>query len=196
MSEAPTMRAFCALNLDVASVRRLHETALALRAHPLAPQARWVPPTKMHVTLQFFGEVDVGLAPALGDAIGPLASAEPVIHVRLARLAGFPDDDRARLVVALVDDTGGEIRRIAESVEEATTRLGLEREAREFRPHVTLARLGRPGPIAPWLGSGRLPADPATVTELVLYRSDFSSAGHEYVALARFGMGSARPATR
>jgi RNA 2',3'-cyclic 3'-phosphodiesterase len=191
MSEAPTMRAFCALNLDVASVRRLHDTALALRAHALAPQARWVPPTKMHVTLKFFGEVDVGLGPALGDAIAPLAG-ERVIKVQLTRLAGFPDDDRARVVVALVDDTEGEIRRISESVEEATNRLGLDREALELRPHLTLARLGRPGAIAAWLGSVRLPAEPATVTELVLYRSDFSSAGHEYVALARFGMGSAR----
>jgi RNA 2',3'-cyclic 3'-phosphodiesterase len=189
------MRAFCALNLDVASVRRLHETALALRAHALAPEARWVPPTKMHVTLKFFGEVDLGLGPALADAIAPLASPEPVIRVRLSRLAGFPEDESARVVVALVDDTAGDVRRTAERVEEATNRLGLEREAREFRPHVTLARLRRPGSIDPWLGSVRLPAEPAIVTELVLYRSDFSSAGHEYVALARFAMGSAR-ATR
>jgi len=190
MSDAPTMRAFCACNPDVASVRRLVETQAALRAHPLAPKARWVSPTRMHVTLKFFGDVDVGLAPALSDAISPLARDERTIRVGYAGLTGFPDADRARVVVALLDDAPGEVRRIAEGVEAATGKLGFEREAREFLPHVTLARLERPSDVSAWLASVRLPAPPVTLTELVLYRSDLGSARHEYVALSRFGMGS------
>jgi 2'-5' RNA ligase len=189
MREAPTMRAFCALNLDVASTRRLHEAALALRAHGLAWEARWVPPTRMHVTLKFFGDVDLGLAPALSDAIAPLSDAESVIRVGYTRLAGFPSDDRAEVIVALVDDVAGDVRRLRERVEEATNQLGFEREDREFRPHVTLARLSRPCDVGAWLGTVPLPDEPATVTEIVLYRSDFRSAGHEYAALSRFGMG-------
>jgi 2'-5' RNA ligase len=191
MSDAPTMRAFCACNLDVASVRRLVETQVALRAHPLGPKARWVPPTRMHVTLKFFGDVDVGLAPALSDAIGPLALDERTIRVGYAGLSGFPDAARARVVVALLDDAPGDVRRIAERVEVATGKLGLEREAREYVPHVTLARLDRPSDVGAWLASVPLPAPHLTLTELVLYRSDLASPGHEYVALSRFGMGTA-----
>jgi 2'-5' RNA ligase len=191
MKDAPTMRTFCACNPDVASVRRLVETQVALRAHPLAPKARWVPPTRMHVTLKFFGDVDVGLAPALSDAIGPLAGDERTIRVGYVGLSGFPDADRARIVVARLDDASGDVRRIAESVEAATGKLGLEREAREFVPHITLARLDRPCDVGGWLASVRLPVEPVTLTELVLYRSDHGSAGHEYVALSRFGMGTA-----
>jgi 2'-5' RNA ligase len=194
MKEAPTMRAFCACNPDVASVRRLVEAQVALRAHPLAPKARWVPPTRMHVTLKFLGDVDVGLAPALSDAIGPLAPNEPTIRVGYAGLSGFPDSARARVVVALLDDAPGDVRRIAERVDVATAKLGLERESREFVPHVTLARLDRPSDVGAWLASVPLPAPPVILTELVLYRSDLGSAGHEYVALSRFGMGAARSA--
>jgi 2'-5' RNA ligase len=182
------MRAFCALNLDVASVRRLEAVAVALRAHSLAAKARWVPPTRMHVTVKFFGDVDVGLAPALRDAIVPIAEAERAKSVGYGGLAGFPQDPRARVIVALLDDAAGYVARVAHAVEEATSKLGFEREARVFSPHVTLARLERPTEVAPWMGSVQLPADPALLTELVLYRSDFSASGHEYVALARFGL--------
>lgn len=194
MHDPTLMRAFCALNLDLASVRRLHETALALRADARVPEGtRWVPPTRMHVTLKFFGDVDVGLAPPLGDALAPLAETEQVFRVRFGPLAGFPFDDGARVVVLLLDDAG-DVHRLAERVEEATNRLGFEREAREFRPHVTLARLNRTVDVRAWLAAASSPAEPATITELVLYRSDFGNAGHEYVALSRFGMGSSRSA--
>jgi 2'-5' RNA ligase len=192
MKDASTMRAFCACNPDVASVRRLVETQVALRAHPLAVKVRWVPPTRMHVTLKFFGDVDVGLAPALSDAIGPLAGDLRTIRLGYARLSAFPNTDRARVVVALLDDAPGDVRRIADRVEVATEKLGLEREAREFVPHVTLARLDRPSDVGAWLASVHLPAPPVTLTELVLYRSDLASAGHEYVALSRYGIGTAR----
>jgi len=188
VGDLPSMRAFCALNLDVASVRRLVDTQAAMRDHPRAPKARWVPATRMHVTLKFFGDVDVGLGPALGDAIGPLAEGERTIRVAYAGLSGFPDPGAARVVVALLDDGAGEVRRIAEGVEQAVGKLGFQREARELRPHVTLARLDRPSDVGPWLEAVRLPVAPVTLTELVLYRSDFGAAGHEYVALSRFGM--------
>jgi 2'-5' RNA ligase len=188
MGDAPMMRAFCALNLDVAGVRRLDEFAAALRAHPLAPKAMWVPPTRMHVTVKFLGDVDVGLAPALRDAIAPIAEAEAARSVGYGRLAGFPDDTRARVVVALLDDAAGDVARIAEAVEAATGRLGFEREGRELRPHVTLARLARPTDVGAWIHALTVPVAPALLTELVLYRSDLSAAGHEYTALARFGL--------
>lgn len=181
------MRAFCALNLDVASVRRLEATAVALRAHSLAAKARWVPPTRMHVTVKFFGDVDVGLAPALRDAIASIAEAERTKRVGYGGLAGFPDDPRARVIVALLDDAAGHVARVAQAVEDATSKLGFELDARVFRPHVTLARLDRPIAVAPWIASVRLPTAPVLLTEIVLYRSDFS-AEREYVALARFGL--------
>jgi 2'-5' RNA ligase len=188
----PVMRAFCALNLDLASVRRLHGTALALQAEPEAPSGtRWVPPTRMHVTLKFFGDVDVGLGPALVDAIAPLADAESVLRAPFSRLEAFPRGERARVVVAMLDDAAGELRRLAEAVEEAASRLGFEREARPYQPHATLARLGRPTDVRRWLDAVRVPTEPATVTELVLYRSDFTPAGNEYVALGRFAVGAA-----
>jgi RNA 2',3'-cyclic 3'-phosphodiesterase len=186
MKGVPTMRAFCALNLDIASVRRLDEIARSLRALPVAPLARWVPPTRMHVTLKFLGDVDIGLASAIGEALVPIAESEPAPRVGYARLSGFPEAERARVVVALLDNAEGAVRRLAARVDEAVGKLGFETEDREYRPHVTLARLPGPTDVTAWLASGVLPADPVTLTELVFYRSDSAADGHEYVALSRF----------
>jgi 2'-5' RNA ligase len=182
------MRAFSACNLDVASVRRLTEASDALRAHPLAPKARWVPPTKMHVTLKFYGDVDIGLAPALRDGLAPLAPGGRPIHVRFDALSAFPSIDEARVIIALLFDVEGELTRLAAKVEERAVHLGFEPEARPFRPHVTLARPASRLDAGPWLRAVNLPTEPALVTELVLYRSDFSMPRKEYSALARFGM--------
>jgi 2'-5' RNA ligase len=142
----------------------------------------------MHVTLQFFGDVDVGLAPALVDVLAPVARGPRPGPTRFARLAGFPDDARARVLVALLDDGAGEILGLARRVEEASATLGVVPEGRVFRPHVTLARLARSADVGAWVHAAvPLPAAPATATELVIYRSDYTSEGHEYGALARFG---------
>ena len=184
-SLAPTMRAFCALNLDVASTRRIEELARSMRADPRTPKLRWVPPTRMHVTLKFLGEMDVGLAPALGDALAPLAHADGVTRVGFRGVGGFPTDDRARVVVLLVDDASGEIARLARAVEEVAAGFGFERESRAFTPHVTLARAERPVDLREGVGRTPIALEPATLTELVLYRSDLRGPASEYTALTR-----------
>jgi 2'-5' RNA ligase len=184
------MRAFIACNLDVESVRRIEEVAAALRAHPLAPKARWVPPTKMHVTLKFFGDIDLGLAPAIRDALATLASTWSGSHLRAGvdALSAFPSPQHARVVVVLLSDPDGGLVRLADRVEDAMSPLGFERDARELRPHVTLARPASATNADAWLQAVTLPSEPAKVTELVLYRSDFGTPQNEYAALARFSM--------
>jgi RNA 2',3'-cyclic 3'-phosphodiesterase len=182
------MRAFVACNLDVESVRRLEDVAKTLRGSSLAPKARWVPLTKMHVTLKFLGDIDLGLGPAIEDAIAPLAASSAPLRVGFESISAFPSADEARVVVVLLSDATGDLARLAEAVETRAYELGFEREARPFRPHVTLARPAVPKDVAGWLTGVRLPGELARVTELVLYRSDLGSPQNEYAALARLAL--------
>jgi len=187
-TDTPLMRAFVACNLDVESVRRITATRDALRAHAHAPKARWVPPTKMHVTLKFYGDIDVGLAPALRDALAPLAPGARPIRLGWDALSAFPSVEEARVVVALLSDAEGDLARLLAAIEESSRKLGFDAETRPFRPHVTLARPAAKLDARAWLSEAKLPVGPALVTELVLYRSDFNAPGQEYSALARFAM--------
>jgi RNA 2',3'-cyclic 3'-phosphodiesterase len=62
------------------------------------------------------------------------------LEVSVRNLGWFPNPHHPRVFWAGVD--GGEgLRTLAAATDEATSRLGLSREEREFRPHLTLARL-------------------------------------------------------
>ncbi len=184
------MRAFFALNLDVASTGRLCEAAQALRARAGTPDARWVAPTKMHVTVRFLGDVDVGLAPALLDAMAASRESDTEIRVTFERVSAFPSIERARVIVVLLQDAASRIRRLAARLEERLVALGIPPEPRALVPHVTLARTLRSQNVGSWLDGAVLPAEPAWVTELVLYRSDMASGAYEYASLGRIGFGA------
>ena len=192
-----TMRAFLALNLEVASIRRLAELGHVLRKRPQVPDAHWIAATKLHLTLKFFGAIDVGLAPAIIDAVRPLAEAEIAPRVRFLKLTGFPDEENARVLVLEMDDRTGDLARLFVEVERRVDAVGFAREERPYRPHVTLARFKTPTDVRAFCDAAGAPAKgDALVTELGLYRSDLSSAGAEYVPLMRSGFGGARAPTR
>jgi 2'-5' RNA ligase len=84
---------------------------------------------------------------------------------------------------------------LARAVDVACAGQSFPREARPFRPHVTLGRVreGR-GPLDP--AARRIVADAASsvlgrspVDELVLFRSELSPRGARYTALARAPLG-------
>lgn len=192
-----TMRAFLALNLEVASIRRVVELGHMLRKRARVPDASWIAATKLHVTLKFFGAIDVGLTSAITDAVRPLAESEVAPRVRYEKLTGFPDEENARVLVLAMDDRAGDLARLFVEIERRVDAIGFAREERPYRPHVTLARFKMPTDIRAFCEAPVSPAKgEALVTELVLYRSDLSSAGAEYVPLMRLGFGGVRAQTR
>jgi len=192
------MRAFLALNLDIATIRTIAERAGVLREGAGSPLAgaplTWVPATKMHVTLKFFGSIDVGLAPAIADAVRPIAESATPVRVGDARLTAFPDPEHARVIVYELADPDGDVAELFEAIEARVEALGIPREQRALRPHVTLARTRAPIDVTALSAAAPLGLDAASATELVLYRSDLSRPGAEYDRVARFDLPRARRA--
>jgi RNA 2',3'-cyclic 3'-phosphodiesterase len=189
-----TMRAFVAVNLDVVATRRLADIGRRLRSSELAPPASYTSPPKLHVTLSFFGVIDVGLAPALADALRPLAAGKSAVRVRIARLTAFPSQETARVVVAELEDPSGDFARFHDEFDARCDGLGFARDPRPYRPHVTLARTRDAVDVNAWLGAeavergrmtGREHICDAIATEVVLFRSDLARSGAEYTPLFR-----------
>ncbi len=180
-------RAFFALNLDVTTIRRVVEAVHAAEERaPLGRHARFVSPTKMHVTVRFLGAIDLALVPALVDAVEPLTFAAPP-RLTVARATGFPEVGRARVVVLELDDPHEDLARLFHAVDERVVELGLPEEARPYRPHLTVARASSAVDARPFAETfGAIDLAAASVSELVLYRSDLASSGAEYTSLARF----------
>ena len=180
------MRAFAALDLDAASAARVLAAQGRLRADPLAPEARWVPEERLHVTLKFMASIEESLTPAIAAALERLAAMDRPLRARVAGVTAFPSVRRALAVVLLLDDADGRIAALAADLEERLASHGVAREPRALRPHVTVARLKRRSRVDGWLARAAPLDEPLALTGLTLYRSD--GGGFAYTPLARFAL--------
>jgi 2'-5' RNA ligase len=145
------MRMFVALRPPTDAVEHLDQFLDVRRA---AAGFRWAPAEQLHVTLAFLADVPDR---ALDDLVARLARAAARRATFATAIAGggaFPNAGRARVVWAGLDlDEHGrtELSRMATGARAAANRAGAPVDGRRFRPHVTVARLGRPQEVSSWV---------------------------------------------
>ena len=145
--------------------------------------ARWIDPENYHVTLRFVGDVDDAVGRDIMLMLGQVR--RPAFDVTLDGVDQF-GGHKPRAVFASVRTSPALIELQAEH-ERLMQRLGLGAEGRNFKPHVTLARLrdASTRQVADYLAS-RGPYRSATfrVPRFVLYSSRDSVGGGPYVVEA------------
>jgi 2'-5' RNA ligase len=134
-----------ALSLPTAVKKELGRAIVTLEKS--IPDARWVPVQNIHVTLAFLGRVGEERVAALSAAIAGAVQDHVDFTVRLGKLGAFPSARRARVIWAGLDDPTRGLAGLADSVADALEPLGFPREARDFQPHATIARLKPPAPV-------------------------------------------------
>jgi 2'-5' RNA ligase len=144
------------------------------------PGARWQSAEQLHLTLHFLGDVDGGDARRLQAALEQLEA--PGFTMQLRGAGVFPLRGPARTLWLGVTE-GDPVRLIHERSRRIIDELGLEREHRNFVPHVTVARLHNADPrkLGQWVIGHALYASPSfPVMEVRLYSSVLSHAGAKY----------------
>jgi len=164
---------------------------LSLLRAPIAG-AKWVQPEDMHITLRFAGDIDGRTADDLADL---LAEADvPPFTVSINGGGAFGGRD-PRVLWAGVE-AGPELEALYRANERAARAAGLEPDPREFRPHVTLARMrrARHAEVARFLDeNGDLRMEPFPVTRFVLLSARPGSGGPPYVVEAAYPLGQGDP---
>lgn len=192
------MRLFVALDLDESIRQQIAGFIEQMRS--LAPNARWMNPDSLHITLKFIGEQPDTKVKDVETALEQVSGAGFPLSFRGCGF--FPTAKSARVFWAGIE-ADPELGRLAADIETALEPLGIEREKRAYSPHLTLARAGG-GSGAPSRQRGDRPncafsrvqerpghaAAPEfgtmTACEFFLYRSQLSSQGAKYSKLARF----------
>ena len=133
------MRIFTAIDLPSTILLRLERLLSALRPEA---QINWSPLDNLHITTKFIGEWPEERFPELADALASLLPCEP-FQVELKGMGCFPNRRSPRVLTVGVN--GGEaLADLARRMEEKLHALGIAQESREFRPHLTLARIKSP----------------------------------------------------
>jgi 2'-5' RNA ligase len=194
------MRLFVALDIDVSI--RAHIARFLDGIREFAPEARWVRPESLHVTLKFIGEQSDDEVAKVKRALEAIIAESFQINFRGY---GFFPGARAPRVFWIGSEGGTKLASLAAMVDEALTPLGIPKEAHAFNPHLTLARGGRGSGSPQRQKSDRanrsfqrlqekLAALPPpefgamTAREFFLYRSQTSPGGSKYTKLAQFAL--------
>jgi len=192
------MRLFVAIDIDDTIRERIVRFMEGVQ--PFCPEARWVKPESLHITLKFIGEKP-------SEAVADLKRVLTNVDVEPVQLTfrgfGFFPTPRAARVFWVGIDAPPTLAEIAKMVDEATAGVGVPKEDHSFSPHLTLAR-GGGGSGSPRRQKGdrhnsvfrhlqeKLAARPTPefgtmiASEFCLYQSQLSPSGSRYAKLERF----------
>jgi len=196
------MRIFIGIDLDPEVRARIQRFLEGVES--FAPDARWVRPESLHVTLKFIGEQPLEQVEAITERLRRVESG--AIEIRCGGYGFFPTAMAPR-VFWIGIHAGAQLAELAESTDVATSELGIPREDRPFSPHLTLARAGAgrssgspkwrkgDGPNAVFAvlakrlaAMGEFDFGTMTAHEFILYQSQLSPKGSKYTKLQRFPM--------
>lgn len=143
------MRAFVAVVPPPEVVTHLDDF-LSVRRE--AASFRWSDAEQWHVTLAFAADLPERSVEELHDLLSEVAERQERFGLRITGGGAFPHPDGARvLYAALEPDDGASLDRLAAGCRTALSRAGARVDGQRFRPHVTLARLGRPANVTSWV---------------------------------------------
>ena len=192
------MRLFIALDIDDGIRERLTRFLEGVRN--FAPDARWVKPESLHVTLKFIGEQPDAAVEQIKQALTTITATTTEINFR--GYGFFPTAKSAR-VFWIGMEAGSPLAALAAVIDEKMSTLGIAKEDRAFSPHLTLARAaGGSGSPRRQRGDGpnrafsylqeKLSAltgpefGSMTPREFFLYQSQLSPKGSKYTKLEKF----------
>lgn len=115
---------------------------------------RWTLADQVHLTLAFLAEVPDRCLDPLVECLAAAASRRSAIPVALAGGGAFPDVVRGRVLyagLAVSPDGASELDRLAAGVRTAASTSGATVSGERFRPHLTVARCGRPTELTRWV---------------------------------------------
>ena len=192
------MRLFIALDIDDAIRERIARFVDGVRN--FAPDARWVKPESLHVTLKFIGERPNAAVENIRQALAGVSAGSTDI---LFRGYGFFPTPKSARVFWIGMEVGPQLASLASTIDDKLEALGISKEERAFNPHLTLARSAGGSGSPRWRrGDGanaafqllqeKLPAlampefGTMTPREFYLYQSQLSPKGSKYTKLASF----------
>jgi len=179
------MRLFIAIDLGEQVRGRVIEELAALQG--LAPDAKWVRPESIHVTLAFLGHLPEAKVAGVRTAIENTSSTCRPLSLHVRGIGSFGSSRRPRVLWVGLEGDLELLGRAKQRLESELVPLGYEPEQRAFSPHLTLARSRNPSGDSNLLRcqerGRKLDFGSARVDRLILYRSDLSPKGARYTPL-------------
>ncbi|MBI4115836.1 MAG: RNA 2',3'-cyclic phosphodiesterase [Candidatus Omnitrophica bacterium] len=183
------MRAFLALPLT-----QLFESEVATLIQNLKkkyPGPRWVKSSEIHITLHFFGDIAPEDVSKISKCVIPVTEEVRSFSIHLKGIGAFPNTHQPRVIWTGLE---GEIKPLADmqaALEKNLKKVGFPMEKREFKPHLTLARVKTRGDFGGLEGEKFGPTVSKRVSEIVLFQSRLTPEGAHYDVVETYPLSQA-----
>jgi len=148
----------------------------------------WERAEKLHLTLKFFGDVDERQIQNLIEAAMESAKRISSFKLQIQKTGVFPSERNARILWLGVKVERGSLQKLNEILEIECERKGFVKEKRDFKAHLTIARLREPRKSRD-LVENHLRNDfnsaEFTVSEMVIYESRLQKSGSIYSIVSK-----------
>ena len=153
------------------------------------PGVRWVEPSKVHLTLHFFGSVSAQEIEPIHLLSKKVAALFSPLKLSLDRIGGFPSLERPNIIWLGVEEHTGRLLSVQKAIQGEVRTLGFMTEARPFQPHATIGRVQwKNRDFKPLMAKipFELPVPEKTADHFVLYQSHCLPEGVRYEILETY----------
>ncbi len=163
-------------------------------AKKLPLNVRWVRTENIHLTIVFMGDMDEGLLPQVQETARSVCGGNHPFELSLQGLGFFGTLRNPRVLWAGLYTDLKRMARFRDDLQKGLAPLGVKKETRPFRPHLTLGRFkagaGSAEQLQGLVTQYKELASPAeTLSELALFRSDLRKDGAVYTKLSEWSLG-------
>ena len=99
-----------------------------------------VEPENVHITLKFLGETDEALVDKILDIMKSAVEVMKPFDIKFIGSGVFPNQNYIKVMWIGIENIE-QISKIAKKIDEQTSKLGFEKEKRDFSAHLTIARI-------------------------------------------------------
>src|SRR3989344_3871475 len=138
MEEDKTIRAFIALELPVKIIDGLKKIQDELKDG--TNKVAWAKPENIHLTLKFLGNTDIDKIDSIAGLLEGAAAKSCGFEISVKGVGTFPAAGNPRVIWVGIEENK-DMLQLYNNIEEGLATLGVEKERRDFKPHLTLGRI-------------------------------------------------------
>lgn len=186
---SPKLRLFLAVRPEPDALEALEGVLASAHAAVPGDRLRWTTIDKLHLTLRFFGSVASDAPERIGSVCRTATASTAPFTLALTGAGAFPSARRGSVLWIGVTEGAAELRALADRLNPPLDALAFEREEREFKPHLTVARAKQPLRLTAAIAALSTVSIRTRLSELLLMRSVLGGPAARYEILERYPFG-------
>lgn len=132
------LRCFISIEIPETIKKSIADIAYSLKKS--GADVKWIIPENMHITLQFLGETEESLIPAIKGGLDKILAHYIPFYIKIAEVGYFPSGRRPRVIWVGMEKSQSIID-LNRDIASEMAKFGYQKEERWFIPHVTIGRV-------------------------------------------------------